>query len=84
MSDHDDALLDAVVIALDAEAVEPDPGKRLLILRTTRSTLEAWKERRVTTEEAVRTLRGGWLTEAADDAPEPMASDLESPGPKGA
>ncbi len=83
MSGHDDALLDAVITALEAEAVEPDLGKRLLILRRTRSTLEAWKEQRVTTEEAISTLLAVWYAEAATaQTPEPTDADPEGPGPK--
>jgi hypothetical protein len=69
MSRHSDALLDAVVIALEAEAVEPDPEKRLVILRATRSTLEAWKRERVTTEEAISMLLGVRPNAPGKDAP---------------
>ena len=82
MNGHGDALLDAVITALEAEAVEPDPGKRLVILRTTRSTIDAWKEQRVSTEEAISTLRGVWRAEAGERAPEPAAADPEGPGPE--
>ncbi len=57
MSVPRDALLDAVIAALEAEAVEPDMAKRLLILQKTRTTIEAWKEERVSSEEAVNALR---------------------------
>jgi hypothetical protein len=84
MRGHDDALLDAVITALEAEAAQPDPRKRLVILRTTRSILEAWKEQRATTEEAISKLLGVWRAEASDDAFEPAAPDLEGLGTKGA
>jgi hypothetical protein len=42
MSAPRDALLDAVIAALEAEAVEPYMAKRLLILQKTRTTIEAW------------------------------------------
>jgi hypothetical protein len=44
MSAPGDALLDAVIAALEVEAVEPDMAKRLPILQETRTTIEAWKE----------------------------------------
>jgi len=49
-------LLDAVIGALEAEAAEEDTAKRVLILQTTRTILDAWRDERVTTEEAVRAL----------------------------
>ncbi|HTB73750.1 MAG TPA: hypothetical protein VK762_10930 [Polyangiaceae bacterium] len=57
MSAPRDALLDAVIAALEAEAVEPDMAKRLLILQKTRTTIEAWKQERLSSEEAVNALR---------------------------
>jgi hypothetical protein len=82
MNGHDDALLEAVIDALEAEAVEPDPTKRLLILRRTRSTLEAWKEERVTTEEAISTLLGVRPVEAREHAPPPPPARSDRPGRK--
>ena len=77
MSGHDYALLDAVITALEAEAVEPDPGKRFVILRTTRSILEAWNERRATTEEAISTVLGVWRADGSEHVPERTAADPE-------
>ena len=49
-------LLDAFLAVLEVEAAEQDAGKRMRILRTTRSTLDALKEGHLTTEEAIEVL----------------------------
>jgi hypothetical protein len=54
--------LDAVLSALEVEAAEPDTEKRLLILRATRTIIDAWKRGGMTTSEAVGALRA--LSEA--------------------
>jgi hypothetical protein len=43
--------------ALEAEAIEQDTEKRILILHATRTTIDAWKQGRMTTDEAVHALR---------------------------
>jgi hypothetical protein len=77
MSAPRDALLDAVIAALEAEAVEPDMAKRLLILQKTRTTIEAWKEQRVSSEEAVNALRSVGVAETDEPASEQTVDDSE-------
>jgi hypothetical protein len=72
-----DALLDAVIAALEAEAVEPDMAKRLLILQNTRTTIEAWKEERVSSEEAVNALRRVGVAGTEEPAREQTVDDSE-------
>ena len=72
-----DALLDAVIAALEAEAVEPDIAKRLLILQKTRTTIEAWKEERVSSEEAVNALRRVGVAGTDEPAREQTVDDSE-------
>jgi hypothetical protein len=49
-------LLDAFLAVLEVEAGEQDAGKRMRILRTTRSTLDALNDGHLTTEEAIKVL----------------------------
>ena len=71
MSGHSDAMLEAIVAALDAEAVEADLAKRMLMLEKIRTTLQAWREARVTAEEAIDTLVGVQQREVDEHAREP-------------
>jgi hypothetical protein len=77
MSAPRDALLDAVIAALEAEAVEPDMAKRLRILQKTRTTIEAWKEERVSSEEAVNALRNVGVGGTDEPAGEETVDDSE-------
>ena len=77
MSAPRDALLDAVIAALEAEAVEPDMAKRLRILQKTRTTIEAWKEERVSSEEAVNALRSVGVGGTDEPAGEQTVDDSE-------
>ena len=77
MSARRDALLDAVIAALEAEAVEPDIAKRLLILQKTRTTIEAWKEERLSSEEAVDALRSVGVAGTDEPAREKTVDDRE-------
>jgi hypothetical protein len=72
-----DALLDAVIAALEAEAVEPDMAKRLRILQKTRTTIEAWKEERVSNEEAVNALRSVGVVGTDEPPREPTVDGSE-------
>ena len=72
-----DALLDAVIAALEAEAVEPDMAKRLLILQKTRTTIEAWKQERVSSEEAVNALHTVGVAETDEPASEQTVDNSE-------
>ena len=77
MSAPSDPLLDAIIAALEAEAVEPDRAKRLLILQKTRTTIKAWKEERISSEEAVNALRGVGVARTDDPAGEQPVDDSE-------
>jgi hypothetical protein len=63
--------------ALEAEAVEPDVAKRLLILQKTRTTIEAWKEERVSSEEAVNALRRVGVAGTDEPAREQTVDDSD-------
>jgi hypothetical protein len=77
MSAPGDALLDAVIAALEAEAVEADMAKRLLILQKTRTAIEAWKEERLSSEEAVNALRRVGVGGTDEPAREQTVDDSE-------